>query len=71
MGLPSVETVLIVAMKNRENMGNYDRPSTLNRMKFRMIDTLVRNNSRRGSVATSAHIMTWVVNSTACGWTTE
>lgn len=46
---PSVETVLIVAMKNRENMGNYDRPSTLNRMKFRMIDTLVRNNSRRGS----------------------
>jgi len=46
---PSVEGLVSLAMRNRENLGSYDQASTFNRAKFRLVDTIVRANSRRGA----------------------
>ena len=46
---PSIETLMSVAMRNRDHLGSYDQASVLNRAKFRLVDTMLRANSRRGS----------------------
>jgi cyclopropane-fatty-acyl-phospholipid synthase len=46
---PSVEALISVAMLNRDHLGSYDQASTFNRAKFRIIDSFVRANSRKGS----------------------
>ena len=46
---PSVEALMTLAMRNRDQLGAYDQASMLNRVKFRMVDSLLRANSRRGS----------------------
>ncbi|UYV38060.1 cyclopropane-fatty-acyl-phospholipid synthase family protein [Rhodobacteraceae bacterium D3-12] len=46
---PSIETLTSVAMRNRDHLGNYDQASTFNKAKFRLVDTVLRANSKRGS----------------------
>ncbi|MCE8519116.1 class I SAM-dependent methyltransferase [Ruegeria pomeroyi] len=46
---PSVEGLMQLAMRNRDHLGSYDQASPLNRAKFRMVDTMLRANSRRGA----------------------
>ncbi len=46
---PSVETLMTVAMRNREHMGAYDHAGAFTRAKFRLVDTVLRANSRRGA----------------------
>ena len=46
---PSVEGLMTMAMKNREHLGGYDHASPFNKAKFRLVDTILRANSRRGS----------------------
>lgn len=46
---PSVEGLTALAMTNREHLGAYDQASPFNKAKFRLIDTVMRANSRRGS----------------------
>lgn len=46
---PSVEGLMRLAMQNREHLGSYDQASPLNRAKFRIVDTLLRANSKRGA----------------------
>jgi len=46
---PSVEGLMVIAMQNREHLGAYDQASPLNRAKFRVVDRLLRANSRRGA----------------------
>ncbi|MDV7144347.1 cyclopropane-fatty-acyl-phospholipid synthase family protein [Tropicimonas sp. TH_r6] len=46
---PSVEGLVAMAMRNRDELGAYDHAGVLNRMKFRMVDTILRSNSRRGA----------------------
>jgi cyclopropane-fatty-acyl-phospholipid synthase len=46
---PSVEGLMAMAMRNREHLGTYDQASPMNRMKFRLVDSVLRANSRRGS----------------------
>lgn len=46
---PSVEDLMVIAMTNRDHLGAYDQASTLNRVKFRFVDRLLRANSRRGA----------------------
>lgn len=46
---PSIETLMSVAMRNRDYLGSYDQASVFNRAKFRLVDTMLRANSRRGS----------------------
>lgn len=38
-----------LAMVNREHLGNYDHASRFNRAKFRIVDRILRANSKRGS----------------------
>lgn len=45
----SVETLMTVALRNREHLGAYDQASPVNKMKFRLLDTVLRANSRSGS----------------------
>lgn len=45
----SVEGLMRLAMQNREHLGSYDQASPLNRAKFRIVDTLLRVNSKRGA----------------------
>lgn len=45
----SVEDFITLAMRNRQHLGAYDHASTLNKVKFRMVDSVLRANSRRGS----------------------
>ncbi|MCB4455709.1 SAM-dependent methyltransferase [Leisingera sp. McT4-56] len=46
---PSIETLMSVAMRNRDHLAAYDQASPLNRARFRLADTLLRANSRRGA----------------------
>lgn len=46
---PSVEGLMSLAMKNRDHLGAYDQASKFNKAKFRIFDTVLRANSRRGS----------------------
>lgn len=46
---PSIEGLMSLAMRNREHLGTYDKPRPLNGLKFRLLDTVLRANSRRGS----------------------
>ncbi|GHE96791.1 cyclopropane-fatty-acyl-phospholipid synthase [Aliiroseovarius zhejiangensis] len=46
---PSIEGLMTVAMQNRDHLGSYDQASVFNRAKFRLVDTMLRANSRRGS----------------------
>ncbi len=46
---PSIEGLMSLAMRNREYLGSYDQASTFNKVKFRLLDTVVRANSRRGA----------------------
>ncbi|NDR59260.1 SAM-dependent methyltransferase [Aliiruegeria sabulilitoris] len=46
---PSVEGLVTLAMRNREEMGSYDHAGAFNRFKFRLVDTVLRSNSRRGA----------------------
>ena len=46
---PSIEGLMGLAMRNRDHLGSYDQATTLNKLKFRLVDTVLRGNSRRGS----------------------
>jgi cyclopropane-fatty-acyl-phospholipid synthase len=46
---PSVEGLMALAMRNRDHLGTYDQASFFNKAKFRLVDTVLRANSRRGS----------------------
>ncbi|MGR3734726.1 class I SAM-dependent methyltransferase [Pseudophaeobacter sp.] len=46
---PSIEGLMSVAMNNRDHLGAYDQASPFNKIKFRLVDTVMRANSRRGS----------------------
>ncbi|MBQ4824599.1 class I SAM-dependent methyltransferase [Leisingera sp. HS039] len=46
---PSVEGLMQLAMRNRDHLDSYDQASPLNRAKFRIVDTLLRANSKRGA----------------------
>jgi cyclopropane-fatty-acyl-phospholipid synthase len=46
---PSIEALMSLAMRNRDALGAYDHASSFNKAKFRMVDTVLRRNSRRGS----------------------
>ncbi|SFT94453.1 SAM-dependent methyltransferase [Sedimentitalea nanhaiensis] len=46
---PSIETLTTVAMRNRARLDTFDQASPFNRTRFRLVDTLLRANSRRGS----------------------
>jgi cyclopropane-fatty-acyl-phospholipid synthase len=46
---PSIEALVSLAMKNRDHLGTFDQATPFNRAKFRLVDSLVRANSRSGS----------------------
>ena len=46
---PSVEGLMSLAMRNRDHLGAYDQASLFNKAKFRLVDTVLRANSQRGS----------------------
>lgn len=46
---PSIETLMALAMNNRDHLGAYDQASAFHKAKFRLVDTVMRANSRRGS----------------------
>ncbi|WP_424943645.1 class I SAM-dependent methyltransferase [Aliiroseovarius crassostreae] len=46
---PSVEGLMALAMTNRDHLGAYDQASPFHKAKFRLVDTVMRANSRRGS----------------------
>lgn len=46
---PSVEGLMSLAMRNRDHLGSYDEANAFNKFKFRLVDTVLRSNSRRGS----------------------
>ncbi len=46
---PNIEGLMQLAMRNRDHLGSYDQASPLNRAKFRIVDTLLRSNSKRGA----------------------
>ncbi len=46
---PSVEGLMAMAMTNRDHLGAYDQASPFHKAKFRLVDTVMRANSRRGS----------------------
>ncbi|MGB7319076.1 MAG: cyclopropane-fatty-acyl-phospholipid synthase family protein [Planktotalea sp.] len=46
---PSIEALMSVAMLNRDHLGSYDKANPLNRAKFRLVDRVLRVNSKRGS----------------------
>ncbi|MEH6524242.1 cyclopropane-fatty-acyl-phospholipid synthase family protein [Sulfitobacter sp.] len=46
---PSVEGLMSVALLNRDHLGRYDHASTLNRARFRVVNQILRSNSKRGS----------------------
>ncbi|WP_299927074.1 cyclopropane-fatty-acyl-phospholipid synthase family protein [uncultured Pelagimonas sp.] len=46
---PSIEGLMSVAMLNREHLGKYDQANPFNRAKFRLVDRVLRANSKRGS----------------------
>ncbi len=46
---PSIEGLMSLAMRNRDHLGAYDQANLFNKAKFRLVDTVLRANSRRGS----------------------
>ncbi len=46
---PSIEGLMALAMNNRDHLGAYDQASPFHKAKFRLVDTVMRANSRRGS----------------------
>lgn len=46
---PSVEGLVSLAMINRDHLGAFDQASAFNKAKFRLVDTVLRANSRRGA----------------------
>lgn len=46
---PSVEGLMALAMRNRDHLGSYDQANSYNKAKFKLVDTVLRANSRRGS----------------------
>lgn len=46
---PSIEGLMTLALLNRDQLGDYDEASAFNKAKYRLVDTVVRANSRRGS----------------------
>lgn len=46
---PSIETLMTVALRNRDQLKAYDEASWVNEFKYRVVDALLRANSRRGS----------------------
>ncbi|MCD9149220.1 SAM-dependent methyltransferase [Pseudophaeobacter flagellatus] len=46
---PSIEGLVSLAMRNRDNLGAYDKASRLSSLKYRLLDTVLRANSRRGA----------------------
>lgn len=46
---PSIETLMTVALRNRDRLKAYDEASWGNELKYRVVDALLRANSRRGS----------------------
>lgn len=46
---PSVEGLMSLAMINRDHLGSYDQASPFNKAKFRLVDSVLRANTRRGS----------------------
>lgn len=46
---PSVEGLVALAMRNREHLGAFDQASPFNKAKFRLVDTVMRANTHRGS----------------------
>lgn len=46
---PSVEELMKVAMLNRDHLGSYDQASPFNRAKFRLVDSVLRANTRKGA----------------------
>lgn len=46
---PSVEGLMALAMNNRDHLGAYDQANPFHKAKFRLVDTVMRANSRRGS----------------------
>lgn len=46
---PSVEGLVALAMRNRDQLGAFDKANPFNQAKFRLVDTILRANSRRGS----------------------
>lgn len=46
---PSVEALMSVAMLNRDHLGTYDQANRFNRAKYRLVDSVLRANTRRGS----------------------
>ncbi len=45
----SIENLMVMALKNREHLQAYDAAGPLAGLKFRIVDTLLRANSRNGS----------------------
>jgi len=46
---PSIEALMCLAMRNRDHLGAYDQANPFNKAKFRLVDSVMRANSRRGS----------------------
>ncbi|MDU9005363.1 cyclopropane-fatty-acyl-phospholipid synthase family protein [Sedimentitalea todarodis] len=46
---PSIQAFMSLVMRNREHLSAYDQASPLSRAKFRMVDSVLRANSRRGA----------------------
>ncbi len=46
---PSIEGLMSIAMLNREHLGKYDQANPFNQAKFRLVDRVLRANSKRGS----------------------
>ncbi|MGC1427107.1 MAG: cyclopropane-fatty-acyl-phospholipid synthase family protein [Albidovulum sp.] len=45
----SIETLMTVAMRNRDHLGAYDHANPFNKARFRLADTILRANSKRGA----------------------
>lgn len=46
---PSVEGLVALAMRNRDQLAGFDKANPFNQAKFRLIDSVLRANSRRGA----------------------
>jgi cyclopropane-fatty-acyl-phospholipid synthase len=46
---PSVEGLMAMAMRNRDHLSQYDKANGFNKAKFRLVDNILRANTRRGS----------------------
>jgi cyclopropane-fatty-acyl-phospholipid synthase len=46
---PSIEGLVALAMRNRDQLGAFDKANPFNQLKFRLVDSVLRANSRRGA----------------------